>query len=95
MPTFVMLSTLGPDGFATLVSNPERLAQVKDDVEAMGVKVIQQLALLGDYDFLNIIEAPDEKTMAKVATTLSARGTMRSRTISAIPIDEYLEILKS
>ena len=62
-----MLSTLGPDGAATLVSSPERLRQVNDEVEAMGVKVLEQFALLGGYDFLNIIEAPDEKAIARVA----------------------------
>jgi len=93
MPTYVMLSTLGPDGFATLSENPERLNQVRGDVEAMGVKVIQQLALLGEYDFLNIIEAPDEATMARVATMLAARGTMRTHTVTAIPLDQYLKAL--
>ena len=79
MPKYVMLSTLGPDGAATLVSSPERLRQVNDEVEAMGVKVLEQFALLGGYDFLNIIEAPDEKSIARVAMTLAARGTNRPR----------------
>ena len=75
MPKFVMLSTLGPDGHARLRDSPERLREVNADVESMGVKVLEQFALLGPYDFLNILEAPDERTMAKVATTLAARGT--------------------
>ena len=90
MPKYVMLSTLGPDGAATLVNSPERLRQVNEEVEAMGVKVLEQYALLGGYDFLNIIEAPDEKSIARVAMTLSARGTLKTTTLTAIPVDEFI-----
>ena len=93
MATFIMLSTLGPEGAATVRENPERIKAVNDEVESMGVKVLQQYALLGPYDFCNILEAPDEKTMAKVAMTLSARGTLKSLTLTAIPIDEFISIL--
>lgn len=93
MATFIMLSTLGPEGAATVRENPERIKAVNDEVESMGVKVVQQYALLGPYDFCNILEAPDEKTMAKVAMTLSARGTLKSLTLTAIPIDEFIGML--
>ena len=93
MATFIMLSTLGPEGAATVRENPDRIKAVNSEVEAMGVKVIQQYAVLGPYDFCNILEAPDEKTMAKVAMTLSARGTLKSLTLTAIPIDEFIATL--
>ena len=89
-----MLSSLGPDGFARLRENPERLREVNVEVESMGVEVIDQYALLGPYDFLNILDAPDEITMAKVASTLAARGTMKSVTFTAIPIDEFIGALR-
>lgn len=95
MPTFIMLSTLGPDGAATVRENPERIKAVSGEVEAMGVKVIAQYALLGQYDFLNIIEAPDEKAMAKVAMTLAARGTLKSTTLTALPIDAFIDAMKA
>jgi uncharacterized protein with GYD domain len=91
MATFIMLSTLGPEGAATVHENPERIKAVNDEVESMGVKVLQQYALLGPYDFCNILEAPDEQTMARVALTLSARGTLKSLTLTAIPIDEFIQ----
>ena len=94
MPTFIMLSTLGPDGAATLRDNPDRIRAVTAEVEAMGVKVVAQYALLGDYDFLNIIEAPDEKSIARVAMTLSARGTLKTTTLTAIPVDEFIAGIK-
>jgi uncharacterized protein with GYD domain len=90
MAMFIMLSTLGPEGAATVRENPERIKEVNAEVEAMGVKVLQQYALLGPYDFCNILEAPDERTMARVAITLGARGTLKSLTLTAIPIDEFI-----
>jgi uncharacterized protein with GYD domain len=93
MPTYVMLSTIGPDGFVTLREHPQRLLEVNADVEAMGVKVLHQWALLGQWDFLNIIEAPDEATMAKVATTLAARGTLKTTTFTAVDVQEFIDKL--
>lgn len=94
MPRFVMLSTLGPDGHATLQEHPERLRGVNAEVEAMGVRVIDQYGLLGQYDFLNILDAPDELTMARVATALAARGTLKSITLTAIPVDDLIAALR-
>ncbi|HYF44721.1 MAG TPA: GYD domain-containing protein [Acidimicrobiales bacterium] len=93
MPKFVMLSTLGPDGFATLQENPQRLKQVNQDVESMGVKVLDQYALLGAFDFITILEAPDDVTMAKVATSLAARGTLKTQTIKAIEVDDFINAM--
>jgi uncharacterized protein with GYD domain len=93
MATFAMLSTLGPDGWETLRKHPERIAQVRSEVEALGLKVVAQYALLGQYDFLNIIEAPDEQMMAKAAIMLAARGTMRTTTLSAIPVADLVATL--
>lgn len=94
MPKFIMLSTLGPDGMATLRSHPERLRAVTAEVEAMGVTVEQQYALLGQYDFLNILDAPDEKAVAKVAIELGARGTLKTQVLTAIPIEEFIAAVK-
>jgi uncharacterized protein with GYD domain len=89
-----MLSTLGPDGWATVRENPDRIAQVRGEVEALGLRVVAQYALMGQYDFLNIIEAPDEQVMARAAIMLAARGTMRTTTMQAIPVDQLVESLR-
>jgi len=94
MPTFIMLSTLGPDGAATLRENPERIKQVNAEVESMGVHVREQFATLGPYDFCNILEAPDETTIAKVALVLGARGTLKTLTLTAIPVDEFIASMR-
>jgi uncharacterized protein with GYD domain len=94
MSTFLMLSTVGPDGAATLSENPDRLKAVNAEVEAMGVHVVAQWALLGPYDFCPILDAPDEKTMARVALVLGSRGTLKTLTLAAIPIDEYIESVR-
>jgi uncharacterized protein with GYD domain len=91
MPMYLMLSTLGPEGMATLRQNPERLKEVNGEVEAMGVRVVSQWALLGPYDFATILEAADELVVARVALTLGARGTLKTKTLTAIPIDEFID----
>ena len=90
MPTYAMLTTLGPDGWETLRQNPDRIGQVRDEVEQLGLRVVAQYALMGQYDFLNVIEAPDEHTMAKAAIMLAARGTMRTMTMPAIPVEDLI-----
>ena len=93
MPKFVMLSIIGPDGAATLRENPQRLKQVNSEVEAMGGNVLHQYALLGQWDFITIIETPDVVTMTKIATALNARGTLKTRTLTALDVDEFIEAL--
>ncbi len=90
MPTYVMLTTLGPDGWATVREHPERIRQVTAEVEAMGLKVVAQYGLLGQWDFLNIIEAPDDTAIANAAISLAARGTMRTMTLPAVAIDDLV-----
>lgn len=94
MPSYVMLSTLGPDGWATVREHPERIREVTQEVESMGLTVIAQYGLMGQYDFLTVIDAPDEGAMARAAITLAARGTMRTTTFQAIPVEELIENLK-
>lgn len=89
-----MLTTLGPDGWATVRDKPERIREVTSEFEAMGVTVVAQYALMGQWDFLNIVEAPDESTLASAAIELAARGTMRTMTLQAVGIDDLIERLK-
>jgi uncharacterized protein with GYD domain len=93
VPKFVMLSTLGPDGSARLLENPDRMREVTAEVEAMGVQVVEQYALLGQWDFLNIIEAPDVTAMARVATSLAARGTLKTMTLPIVEVDDLIDAL--
>jgi uncharacterized protein with GYD domain len=92
---FMMLSTLGPDGAARLRDDPDRLREVTAEVESMGVRVLEQFALLGQWDFLNVMEAPDVTTMAKVATTLAARGTLKTMTLPIVEVDDLIAALSS
>lgn len=90
---FLMLSTVGPDGAATLQEHPDRLKEVNREVEAMGVKVVAQWALLGPYDFCTVLEASNERVLARVAIVLGARGTLKTLTLPAIPIDDFISSL--
>lgn len=94
MSLFVMLTNLTDEGRKTLKEKPDRLKEVNQEVEKMGVRIVGQYALLGSYDFLNILEAPDNKTVAKLAIELGARGTLSTTTLAALTIDEFLGMLK-
>jgi uncharacterized protein with GYD domain len=93
MPAYIMLTNLTTEGVQTLKSNPNRVQEVNKEVEQLGVKVKDQWAVLGQYDFITIVEAPDEKTMAKVSVELGSRGTMSSQTLAAIPAGELAKAL--
>ncbi len=79
----------------TLKSNPERLRAVNHDVEELGCKVLHQWATLGAFDFVNVVEAPDEATIAKVSVSLGARGSTKIQTLPALPIDTFLTAIES
>ena len=90
MATFIMLSTLTDDGAETIKENPERIMAVNAELAGMGVTVLSQYAVLGPYDFVNVVEAPDNMTVARASAELSARGSVRLLTMPAIPIDEFV-----
>jgi uncharacterized protein with GYD domain len=91
MPTYILLSNLTAQGVQTLKSNPARLREVNRDIEELGAQVLHQWATLGPYDFVNVVEAPDTATIAKVSVALGARGSAKFQTLSALSIDEFLE----
>jgi uncharacterized protein with GYD domain len=91
MAIYVMLTSLTDEGRKTLKSNPQRIKEVNKEVEAMGVKIVAQYAVLGPYDFVNILEAPDNKAISKVAVELGSRGTLHTMTMAAMTIDELTE----
>ena len=93
MPTFVLLSTLTPEGVQTLKNNPSRIREVNREIEQLGATVKAQWATLGRFDFVNVVEAPDEQTIARVSLELSSRGTARYETLVAIPVDDFIASL--
>jgi uncharacterized protein with GYD domain len=94
MPIFILLSTLTQQGVQTLKSNPERLRQVNHDVEELGAKVLHQWATLGEFDFVNVVEAADIATIAKVSVALGARGSTKIETLPALEIEDFLRTLE-
>ncbi len=90
MPTYIMLSTLTPEGVQTVKNNPQRIKEVNRELEQLGATVTAQWATLGQFDFINIVEAPDEQTMARVSLELGSRATARYETLTAIPIDDFI-----
>ena len=94
MPTFILLSRLSTQGVQTLKSNPDRLREVNKDVEELGAKVLHQWATLGEWDFVNVVEAPDIQAIARVSVALGARGSTKIETLPALSIDELLAALE-
>ncbi len=93
MALYILLSNLTDDGAATIKSNPARIQEVSAELGEMGVKVVAQYATLGPHDFVNIVEAPDNETIARVSVELSSRGSVRIQTMPAIPVDDFVASL--
>jgi uncharacterized protein with GYD domain len=94
MAKFVMLTTLTDEGRKTLMENPGRIKEVNKEVEAMGAKILAQYAVLGPYDFVNIVEAPNNEAISKVAVTLGSRGTLQTMTLAAMDVDAFIGSIK-
>ncbi|MGH8603388.1 MAG: GYD domain-containing protein [Gammaproteobacteria bacterium] len=94
MATYVLLSTLTPEGRLTMHKNPDRLQQVNKEIEALGCKVTAQYAVLGIYDFVTIVEAPDNETAAHLSIDLGSRGTVNLMTLPAMTVDDLRKKLQ-
>ena len=95
MPVYLMLNTLTDTGRKAIQDDPEKIKEINKEVEYMGVKILDQYALLGQYDFVNIIEAPSDEAAAKIAIKLSATGTVNPTTLAAIPLENLVKTLKT
>ncbi len=94
MPTYLLLTKLTPEGRQRIAQQPERLEQVNLEVNDFGCKIVGQYAVMGQYDFLTVIEAPDNETIAHLSVDLGSRGTIHITSLPAIPIDQFIEKLK-
>jgi uncharacterized protein with GYD domain len=94
MATYVLLSKLTEDGAETITSKPDRIQEVNQELAEMGVTVREQYALLGPYDFINIVEAADNATIMRVSALLGARGSIQITTLAAVPLAEFVTSLK-
>jgi uncharacterized protein with GYD domain len=94
MARYILLSTLTPEGQKTLKNKPDRIKEVNGEIEAFGVKVLEQYAVLGPYDFVNLVEAPDNDTVFKMSVELGSRGTIKILSMPAITVDNLIASLK-
>jgi uncharacterized protein with GYD domain len=94
MRTFLLLSTLSPQGLQTLGATPERLLEVNREIEALGGRVVRQWFLLGAYDFLSVVEAPDERVISRLAVELASRGSASFETLAAVPVKDLIASLE-
>jgi uncharacterized protein with GYD domain len=94
MPTYILLSNLTDDGAKALKAKPKRLQEVNKEIERFGAKVTAQYAVLGLYDFVSIVECPDNETIARVSVELASRGSVRLITLPAMPVANFVRNLK-
>ena len=94
MAKYILLSSMTPEGQKTLKTKPERIKEVNKEIEAFGVKVLEQFAVLGPYDFVNIVEAKDNDTVFKMSVELGSRGTIKILSMPAITVDKLIQTLK-
>ncbi len=94
MARYILLSSLTPDGQKTLKNKPERIKEVNKEIEKFGVKLLEQYAVLGPYDFVNIVEAPDNDAVFRMSVELGSRGTIKILSMPSITIDKLIESLK-
>ena len=94
MPIYVALSRLTEEGSKTIKKNPGRILEVNKDIEAMGIKILSQYALLGQYDFINILEAPDNDSIVRMSVEIGSRGSVQLQTMPAVPINELIADLQ-
>jgi|SRR3989304_2210342 len=94
MKTFVLLTKLSPETSKQVKDRAKLgrawLEEVKQ--KCPEVKFIAHYALLGHYDFLDIYEAPDEETAAKVSMISLSKGAFQSESLIAIPYKRFLEL---
>jgi uncharacterized protein with GYD domain len=94
MAIYVVLSILTDEGRKTIKQRPGRIKEVNKEIEAMGIKVLGQYAVLGPYDFVTLLEAPNNEAVLKMSVELGSRGTVQLITLPAIPVDEFIKTLK-
>jgi uncharacterized protein with GYD domain len=94
MPHFLILSNLTDEGRRTIKQKPERILEVNREIEAMGIKIVKQYALLGMYDFANIVEAPDNETVMKMSVEIGSRGSVQMTTLPALPVEEFVKKIR-
>jgi uncharacterized protein with GYD domain len=88
--TYILLSTLTEEGAKTIRSNPNRIKEVNNEVEGMGVHIVAQYGVLGPFDFVTIVEAPDNETVARLSLAMGSRGSVKVQTLAALPIDRLI-----
>lgn len=94
MAIYVLLSNLTDEGRKTLKERPERLKEVNQEIERMGARVVTQYAVLGSYDFVNIVEAPTNEVIARISVELGSRGTVQLTTLPAMSIDAFVQMIR-
>lgn len=93
MATYILLSTLTDEGAKTIKHNPQRILEVNRELEGLGVSVKAQYATLGPFDFVNIVEAPDNEAIFRISAELGSRGSVKILSMPAVAVEDFIKRL--
>ncbi len=94
MPKYVILSNLTDEGRKTILDHPERISEVNEEMEKKGAEIIEQYFLLGEYDFITIVDAPSKSEISKIVMEIASRGSIDTMTLPAMDVDDLINDLK-
>ena len=95
MALFIRLSRLTEKANQNLQNMDQMVEQARQIIEANGARILHAYVILGEYDVLTVMEAPDEKTAAKIGALIATQGNFRAETLAAIPVEEFIGSLKA
>lgn len=94
MPLFIRLARLTEKAHQNIQNMAEMIAEARQIMEENGARIVQAYVTLGDYDIIAVLDAPDEKTAAKISALILQKGNFRAETLSAIPMEEFLKSIE-
>ena len=95
MPTYIILLRWTQQGIADIKNGPARLDAAKQAFQARGAEIKAHYLVMGQYDLVSIVEAPDDETLAKLVLSVGSLGSVSSETLRAFTEDEYRQIVSA
>lgn len=93
MPTYLSLLTMTPEGARDIKGLPGRFNDFRKNVEKVGGRLIGAYALMGSYDYVALVDVPDDATAVSLALRVAQRGTSTTQTMRAIPMEEFVKLV--
>lgn len=93
MATYIMLFRYTAQGVQNVKDSPKRVTAARKAFKRLGAELKAFYAVMGQYDTMFILEAPDDETAGRAALTVSALGNVRTETMRAFTEDEFKKMV--